>query len=134
MNTKKCRRCDRELSLECFSKNAARSNGLNSYCRECHKLLRREHYLNNRQKYIDKAKKINQAFNNWWHEYKQQFSCQQCGENHPACIQFHHLDPHIKEAEISLLVHTGSKKAIMEELKKCIPLCANCHFKEHYKR
>lgn len=63
-------------------------------------------------------------------QWKRTLSCSKCGENHPACIEFHHVDPSKKEKTISYL--RNSKKKLQEELKKCIVLCANCHRKLHY--
>lgn len=63
-------------------------------------------------------------------QWKRTLCCTKCGENHPACIEFHHLDPSTKEHGISYL--RNSKKKLAEELKKCIVLCSNCHKKLHY--
>ena len=58
--------------------------------------------------------------------------CVECGETHLACLQFHHLDPEIKEIEWSKLKQRSwdIQKA---ELDKCVCLCGNCHAKIHYK-
>lgn len=56
--------------------------------------------------------------------------CTRCPENHPACLDFHHLDPTIKEFSIS--GQRGcSLETLQAEIAKCIVLCANCHRKEH---
>lgn len=61
---------------------------------------------------------------------KESLSCIICGESDPACIDFHHLDENQKEYQISDLVM--SREKMVEELKKCVPVCANCHRKIHY--
>ena len=62
---------------------------------------------------------------------KKTLSCT-CGENHPACLEFHHIDPSIKEFEISGAVRLYGKEKIMNEIAKCIVLCSNCHRKRHW--
>ncbi len=58
--------------------------------------------------------------------------CKECGESHPACLQFHHRDSSIKEDSVSRMVTTGaSLLRVREEIAKCDVLCANCHFKLH---
>jgi hypothetical protein len=60
--------------------------------------------------------------------------CVRCLESDPVCLQFHHKNPSGKELSLSLAVTNGwTKKRLLEEITKCEVLCANCHFKEHYK-
>ncbi len=67
-------------------------------------------------------------------EYLPSQKCSRCPESHPACIDFHHVDPSTKKDAIGRLVQEArSKNAVLRELAKCIPLCANCHRKEHAK-
>ncbi len=57
--------------------------------------------------------------------------CQKCG--YDKCIgalEFHHLDPTQKEMTIS--DDCSTIKIALEEAKKCILLCANCHREVHY--
>lgn len=124
--------CEKNLTIDQFSQNKRKKDGLQSQCKSCHRLYRRKHYEKNRQKYIDKAKKWQQEFFRWWKEYKSQFVCEKCGEDHPACIQFHHPN-NDKYMAVSQLLHLGNKSKILEEVAKCIPLCANCHFKVHWR-
>ena len=57
-----------------------------------------------------------------------------CGENHPACLDFHHKDKKDKSFNVAIMASSGySIEKIKEEIAKCIVLCSNCHRKEHYK-
>lgn len=129
---KRCYTCDQEKPLEEFSKNVSRKDGLNSKCKTCHSEYRKIHYEKNKQKYIDKAKILNDAFIVWWKNYKAQFVCAKCGESHPACIHFHHHNDD-KEASVADLVRNKCKDRVIQEISKCTPLCANCHAKVHWK-
>ncbi len=63
-------------------------------------------------------------------EFKKTLYCTVCGENDPACLDFHHLDKSQKDYSVSDLVRCSGK--MKKELEKCIPICANCHRKLHY--
>ena len=66
-------------------------------------------------------------------EYKKTLKCEKCDENHPACLDFHHVDNN-KEVSVADAVTKGwSMKKIMAEIEKCSVLCSNCHRKEHYR-
>jgi len=66
-------------------------------------------------------------------EYKSTLSCTRCEEDHPACLDFHHPNPTIKEMELSTMAATGYSITQMEkEMNKCEVLCSNCHKKEHH--
>lgn len=124
--------CKKTLKLEQFKTNTKRKDGLQSQCISCQKEYRRKHYLKNKQKYIQRAADWRADFRKWWKEYKATFSCSKCGENHPACIQFHHKDNN-KEENVSVLATTHcSKQKLLAEIEKCIVLCANCHAKFHW--
>lgn len=61
--------------------------------------------------------------------------CSRCPENHPGCLDFHHLDPSTKKKEISRMARDGSsEKHLLEEIAKCEILCSNCHRKEEWKK
>jgi hypothetical protein len=64
---------------------------------------------------------------------KSTLKCEICNESHIACLEFHHLDPSEKEGNVGQVARSFSTKRLMEEISKCIILCANCHRKEHYK-
>lgn len=93
---------------------------------------RRKHYRNNKEPYLKRAKDGKQLMKEWYHELKSKLFCP-CGENHPACLQFHHRDPNEKDFNLAMAASQGySKKRIEEEMSKCDVLCANCHLKLHH--
>jgi Homeodomain-like domain-containing protein len=55
-------------------------------------------------------------------------ACERCGyDEHPAALQFHHLEPNLKEFSISNKGGTIAFARLQEEAEKCILVCANCH-------
>lgn len=90
-------------------------------------------YEKNKESEKLKTRQRKNEIKEWFSEYKSTLKCERCGENHPATLQFHHLDPSEKEIGISKALTNGwSKKKIILEVSKCQVLCANCHFKTHY--
>lgn len=127
---KNCGKCKEDKDDECFASHPKKK--LQTFCRECQKEYRRTHYLNNKKKYIEKASLWNKEFTKWWREYKSLLKCETCEENHPACLQFHHHEDNKEECVAKFIANKQREKAL-EEVKKCIVLCANCHFKLHDK-
>jgi len=74
-----------------------------------------------------------QEMKKWLHSLKEGRSCSQCDESHPACLDYHHRDPSVKEIEISRIVRWKGwgKARILAEIAKCDLLCSNCHRKLH---
>lgn len=67
-------------------------------------------------------------------EIKQNLSCAKCGyDKIPSVLEFHHINPNEKDNTIAKM---SSNKynidTIMQEIHKCICLCANCHREFHY--
>lgn len=56
--------------------------------------------------------------------------CSRCGYSKCAsALDFHHLDPHIKERRITARMWYSGLGA--KELEKCILVCKNCHYEIH---
>jgi hypothetical protein len=64
------------------------------------------------------------------HQDKLNKGCSRCSERRTTCLQYHHIDPESKLGNISRMAKDVSLIRIVEEIKKCIMLCANCHFVE----
>jgi hypothetical protein len=71
--------------------------------------------------------------------------CTACGYcKHKIILQFHHLDPSLKDTTISSLIvgaarclHSGRPVRwgdIVKEIKKCRLLCPTCHAEQHMKK
>lgn len=58
--------------------------------------------------------------------------CSICGYNkNYSVLEFHHLDPLLKEFSIGNLKNGNYDKAL-NEAKKCVLLCSNCHKELHH--
>ena len=54
--------------------------------------------------------------------------CTACGiQYHYSAMDLHHTDPSTKKASLGYLTKAGKLKEIVEEIEKCVVLCANCH-------
>lgn len=101
--------------------------------KEDQRAAERRWYAKNSDKIKAKTAKRRKEIHDWYIEFKSTLVCSRCGENHPACIEFHHVDKAEKEYNISQMGISGfSRERILEEMSKCIILCSNCHRKEHY--
>ena len=93
----------------------------------------KEWYIRNRDSKRAKTKERLDKLKQWYSELKSKLRCEECGENHIACLDFHHKNPDDKENSVSLLMANGvGKVKILEEIDKCIVLCSNCHRKLHF--
>lgn len=130
---KRCIVCLEEKPLSDFYKNKARRDGYQNYCKSCNTLRARNHYEANKQPYLERARKQKHSGSEWYSKLKEGLSCVDCGENHPATLDFHHVDPSTKTGSVSRLgLGQSSKKRTLAEIEKCIPICSNCHRKRHY--
>ena len=124
MDAKTCGTCNRVLPVEAFY--IARGKPC-SICRKCEYQRVKSGAYYNSQKRKDNIRKRNDAIRVMITEYKMQRGCCKCGyKNHPAALEFHHLD---KATKTKKLTHTvnNSPAFVKTELDKCVVLCANCH-------
>ncbi len=82
--------------------------------------------------YIERKRKWVRIQRDKYEAYKTTISCQICGENHLACLDFHHKTKNDKKLRISRQIGWMSFEKVLEEIKRCDVLCANCHRKLHY--
>lgn len=52
------------------------------------------------------------------------------GKNAPI-FEFHHSDPNEKEIGVTRILTNWTWEKVLEEMKKCVLICANCHNKHH---
>lgn len=96
------------------------------------KKYRNTYYEKNKAVVIAATKASAKKYKKQWMDFKATLRCIKCGQNHPATFDFHHINSTEKEASINKLVKYRAFKQAMEEVKKCVVLCANCHRIHHY--
>ena len=131
MNTKICKRCNLEKSLNCFHKNKCRKSQTQTYCKDCRKEYDKVYFQKNKSKRMEQTEKRRLKILDMVRKLKT--ACTKCGQNHPACLDFHHRDSSQKEFTISIVTTQGySFKKVLAEISKCDVLCSNCHRILHY--
>lgn len=93
---------------------------------------KKRHYEKNREAYIQRSAINKRRQKKIWSEFKASQKCTQCGLQHPAVIDFHHVIRGPDKQSVNKLVANGRFAAAMKEIEKCIPLCANCHRMLHW--
>jgi hypothetical protein len=78
---------------------------------------------NNKKRWTENTARVNAM--------KSVRGCLDCGENHPAVLQFHHRDG-LQGGKRLNKFYYGSWSVLEIEMAKCDILCANCHLKRHY--
>ncbi len=91
-------------------------------------------YQRNRERRLEKRRQHSEELKQWLNRYKSKLRCIECGENHPACLQFHHRNREEKSFGIGGIVrktHVSIKRR-EKEISKCEVLCGNCHAIRHW--
>jgi hypothetical protein len=125
---KKCIDCKLEQTESNFSFDKSRNRYL-SVCKKCTAIRTEAYRQKNKDKWRESSKKHADKSNLLIAEWKSK-GCQKCGENRIHLIDAHHIDPSIKEFSVGSAMR--GLKITEEELKKCIPLCSNCHRDFHH--
>jgi hypothetical protein len=125
-----CRECQVDKDYLSFAWKV-KNKRKQTICKDCQSTYRREHYEQNRSKYIEKAKIIRRkdqlVRRQLILEYKQTHPCVDCGECDPVVLDFDHINGkklfNIAEAtsRVCSLVN------LHLEMQKCVIRCANCH-------
>lgn len=137
-DTKFCFGCKTLKSLSDFNKNRIRSDGVQTYCRECMS-VRATAYYQRRGKQMRKQsnsayKKRKTRNKEWLRSYLEERNCVDCGSTDVRVLEFDHVSGE-KEGAISRLVNDGySIKRLKSEIAKCEVVCANCHRIRTYER
>lgn len=125
---------DRDRDDQCREMPIKDGERRRAYMREWYARTKAERNVRERDKrkaWGDARRQRNVA---WLAELKASLVCARCGEDHPACIVFHHRDPEAKEITVAIAVHQQwSIERIQREIDRCEVLCANCHIKHHAK-
>lgn len=130
MNTKICSRCKVEKPVTEYCKYARMKDGLQPACKSCMNESYAKSRNKDKQRYMDVQKSRVNDIRAKVTEWKQQQKCCRCGEDDVSCLDFHHIDPAIKDGTVSEM-RNWSWERLQREIEKCIVLCSNCHRKFH---
>lgn len=152
---KQCTKCKEWKDESEFNKNARAKDGLTHKCKACLKKYRDEHkermreyckqyYANHREEILKNVKRNTddniikrKTYEDELYRRRVEFidslktPCEKCGESRNWVIEFHHKDPSAKSFNIGNQ-HSKKESDVLEEVKKCVCLCANCHTEFHY--
>lgn len=120
VKTKLCVRCSRTLDIRDFyviSKQNAHGKAVSTYCKQC--CIKQK---------MDRVNRVR-------HRIKSGQKCVVCGySKYAGALDFHHLDPSSKDVNVSELLaksNTSFIPKLVDELKKCVVVCRNCHAEIH---
>ena len=133
METKQCTKCKQILPIENFRWKNKSKNLKHSQCKQCQsqqEKIRYQNDLKRKEAIIERTLSYKERNLEYIKERKS-CGCQKCGEKRFYVLDFHHIDPSIKDDSINHL-RTGSIEKLQEEINKCIVLCSNCHREFHY--
>lgn len=121
-HTYECRKCRNERYRKYYIKDLEKSRKLG---RESHKRNRKQHLQHMAKIYKINAKVMHVLKSN---------GCAMCGYSKcDDALDFHHANSKDKEFQISASSLKFRDERVVDELNKCILLCANCHREIHYK-
>lgn len=134
METKQCSKCKKELSIDNFRWRNKAQGKLHSQCKNCEKEADKIRYSNNteRQKIVLNNAMLQKERNTLIVEQAKQCGCQKCGEKRLYLMEFHHKNPKEKVNTIAHMIKSSSEQNLIQEMEKCIVLCANCHREFHF--
>ena len=102
--------------------------------KEYHAIKSREWYARQSKESIKERNKLRSVIRN---KNKQKAidylggKCNDCGQIFPHYVyDFHHIDQDLKSANLNKLLNCSLEK-VLEEIKNCVLLCANCHRIRH---
>jgi hypothetical protein len=127
--SRRCGRCGERKPLADFNWRRKTRGQRDNLCRPCRSEYHRDHYLANRQRYIDQAqarkRELRLERTGYLIDYFKAHPCVDCGEEDPVVLEFDHLGN--KSFDIGQVLPYRNWQSILDEIDKCEVVCANCH-------
>ena len=79
---KQCCRCKEHKPLTDFNKKSANPDGLERYCKICHRAKNKKHYEANKAKYVEQSMRYRKQYVEWYKNLKLELKCERCGEDY----------------------------------------------------
>lgn len=126
-----CRICGEAKGEDGFHPSNWRDAITRSKCKQCLLKYQKHRYDNGYSQNVDagRRERLNAVS-----AIKAERGCRDCGESHPACLDFHHRNKTEKTVAVgSLVSRTTKMEKLLAEIAKCDVVCSNCHRKHHFK-
>jgi hypothetical protein len=95
---------------------------------------RRKWYANNQEHAKAKVVERRGDLQRFMVTLKSSYACQDCGESHPACLEFYPRAGQEHQENGQAMVRKGwSRERISKAVEECEVLCANCHSKRAWR-
>ena len=124
-----CCRCKVAKPANEFSWRRKAKGQRDTHCRPCRSAYGREHYLANRERYIEQARvqkeRLRLERTRYLIEYFKTHPCRDCGEADPVVLEFDHLRDKLFDIGSGLIQKRWT--AVLSEIEKCEVVCSNCH-------
>lgn len=124
---RRCGRCEQLKPLSQFNWRRAGRGQRDNLCRPCRSAYHREHYLANKQRYVEQAhqrkERLRQERTAYLLEYFASHPCVDCGESDPVVLEFDHLNPELKSFNIGQSLPYRRWQSILKEIEKCEVVC-----------
>ena len=124
--TRRCAKCGDPKPIDDFAFKNKEKGLRNSYCKECMKPIRRDHYHKNPGPYRSRAIASKKSVQLWFFQWLSTKSCIDCGETDPVVLECDHVRG-VKLDTVSHIRQSGSRKKLLTEMDKCEVRCTNCH-------
>lgn len=132
---KRCSKCRQEKSLKGFylRKTGYKAGQYYNHCITCLKERGRKYYHKNRERQLLLANKRRREYRKERRDFinkQKDKPCADCGKKYPHYVMdFDHRNGVIKSGNIAHLLNQNfwTYEKLVEEIKKCDIVCANCH-------
>jgi hypothetical protein len=115
-----------------YFRNRSSNRGLEAVCKSCQRINARAYEQvknsNGIHRVVDRVVGRRVRLRQFLDQIKLEGGCVVCGyKSHPAALDFDHLPGTKKVATIAKLFSGLKEELLLEEIKKCEVVCANCH-------
>ena len=128
---KQCGACHQPKDDKEFPWRSKSKGARSSRCKACHRNYSKQHYADNIDSYLSKAKRSNaerrQENKDWIVRFLQEHPCVDCKEPDIEVLQFDHIDLVGNAAKRIGAFMNYALPRLQAEVAKCQVRCANCH-------
>lgn len=126
MPLKKCSKCQIHKDISQFCVDNSKPDGLYPSCNSCRAIQSKVYYAEHGHKDRKRNKKRRRDNRDYIYDILADSCCVSCGESDIWLLEFDHIDPTTKTANISQM-SGWSIENIDKEIEKCNVMCTKCH-------